>query len=795
MALSPVAYIAPNYTDYGTWWLKAYSPGTTTPLTMALDSAGATTVAKLQLNANGFLVSASNALVIPYIDGAYDLWLFPTEAEADANDTSSAVRVADNVVNTSTTGATEGALSIFSTVAAMKLSTSDALVVGSSVHTQGYYSVNDGGGASYVVEASQSVDGWGDHLLAGGNVVKIDISGRAESAQYGARRQAGVNDYSAIEALLASPHSVTMSYGTSEVDWWFAWPSNKVIAFDGWIKVVNPRAFNFEAILTASLVLNGYSTTNSFVINPQIDCNFAPSANGLILRDGTTDCRVDGGRIMNCANAKTSLGGYGGGRALNIEAGSGGLTIPSNNKIDGVIIENCYSAISVAGSDDSPEKNNTISNITVYNCEMLIGMAGNGPGFPHSVETAGCQISNITGFNVGKSVTYTRAHGIINGDRACNVLIDGIKVANTSDYTSTGLGVGSITRGEWANIQLKNVDVTGDVTQLVNLDTYAELDSISSQKFGSRGLRFDIKHRGTCVSTIQYAFTYNPALSGGTNDANPFNNRFKLDTDTVSDGLPLIARVSSYPNMYLDLYEQTNITTYTGNFLELQSQNLANMAGKLSYGGGIEVIDGENDGEKALTIQSFAPTITYKDISSSAHWWRTKVNANVFDFEISVDSGANWSSFYKLAANQLYPSVTNDKDLGVSGSISWRNVYSQNAVTVTSDARLKQNVASIDQALLDFAMTVEIKQYTLVDEVEDQIHYGLIVDDAFIAQLTQVIDIDKTAAFIHTLFTNAQGQPITINRGGVILGDVWQVRYDEWQNILLEAMRRKLLEL
>ena len=97
MAYFAIAFIAPNYRDYKNQWLKAYEPGTTTPKAMALDSAAATTVAKLQLNADGFLKSAGDALVIPYIEGAYDLWLFPTSAEADANDTSSAVRVADDI--------------------------------------------------------------------------------------------------------------------------------------------------------------------------------------------------------------------------------------------------------------------------------------------------------------------------------------------------------------------------------------------------------------------------------------------------------------------------------------------------------------------------------------------------------------------------------------------------------------------------------------------------------------------------------------------------------------------------
>ena len=97
MAFSLIAFIAPNYRDNKNEWLKAYEPGTTTPKAMALDSGGVTQVAKLQLNADGFLVSAGDALVIPYIDGSYDLWLFPTEAEADANNTTNAIRLADDI--------------------------------------------------------------------------------------------------------------------------------------------------------------------------------------------------------------------------------------------------------------------------------------------------------------------------------------------------------------------------------------------------------------------------------------------------------------------------------------------------------------------------------------------------------------------------------------------------------------------------------------------------------------------------------------------------------------------------
>ena len=97
MSFSPIAFIAPNYRDYKTDWLKAFEPGTTTPKTISLNADGSTLVIKVQLNADGFPVSAGGAIVIPHLNGPYDLWLFPTEAEADASDTSNALRLADNI--------------------------------------------------------------------------------------------------------------------------------------------------------------------------------------------------------------------------------------------------------------------------------------------------------------------------------------------------------------------------------------------------------------------------------------------------------------------------------------------------------------------------------------------------------------------------------------------------------------------------------------------------------------------------------------------------------------------------
>lgn len=89
MTWTPIANTVPQYEDsngdpYSGAVLKAYASGTTTPITMATSSSGVTTVGSIALNALGF-PSVSGSVVIPHIDQAYKLALYPTQAAADAN--------------------------------------------------------------------------------------------------------------------------------------------------------------------------------------------------------------------------------------------------------------------------------------------------------------------------------------------------------------------------------------------------------------------------------------------------------------------------------------------------------------------------------------------------------------------------------------------------------------------------------------------------------------------------------------------------------------------------------------
>lgn len=102
MPWSPVAGLIPQYqrsdgalaSDY---YLKFYQEGTVTPLSMAINDTGSSTLAKCKLNSSGEPVNGSDAPFIPYINADYKIALFKNSTDADNNTTANAQWVEDVV--------------------------------------------------------------------------------------------------------------------------------------------------------------------------------------------------------------------------------------------------------------------------------------------------------------------------------------------------------------------------------------------------------------------------------------------------------------------------------------------------------------------------------------------------------------------------------------------------------------------------------------------------------------------------------------------------------------------------
>ncbi len=74
----------------------------------------------------------------------------------------------------------------FDNVAKLKLAT---LTTGQFVETGGYYTKGGGGAAKYLIVAPQAADGYGDHVLANGNVAVLQVDGKIRPKQWGSQTE------------------------------------------------------------------------------------------------------------------------------------------------------------------------------------------------------------------------------------------------------------------------------------------------------------------------------------------------------------------------------------------------------------------------------------------------------------------------------------------------------------------------------------------------------------------------------------------------------------------------------
>lgn len=122
----------------------------------------------------------------------------------------------------------------------------------------------------------------------------------------------------------------------------------------------------------------------------------------------------------------------------------------------------------------------------------------------------------------------------------------------------------------------------------------------------------------------------------------------------------------------------------------------------------------------------------------------------------------------------VLPGIASTINLG-SSSYPWKDIFSVNSVTVTSDRRKKKEINSIDEKVFEAWSHIEYKQYKLKDE-NDKLHFGVIAQDI-------IEEFEKVGL-------NA------LDYGLVIYdkeNDIYNVRYDE-VNILENAYIRYSLK-
>lgn len=602
---------------------------------------------------------------------------------------------------------------------------------------------------------------------------------------YGATGDGVTDDTIALQLALDSGSPVIyFPQGTYIITSALQVRSNTTIKMDGWVKASSSIGIgdNFEGAFSLSKVLGGSAVTNVVFITPKVDCNDVPAGIGINVRDEATNVQIIGAYIKNCANAPISSGGYGGGRGIQVEAGTGDVEVPSNVVVTDFIIENCFNALAVGGYSTSTEKNIVFDGGVVFNCERLLSVQGNGPDFPHPATDQMWVCTNISGYNCGKSITYPLSPaGIISMNRGSNGLISNVRVVNDSTYGTVGAAI----FGEMSNVVVDNYVVDGDVTNIVNLNSYAETNGLPVYKFGARKLNFNITHYGTCTDTVQYAYSYNPALPGTVGDANPFDNTFKIQTQEITSNRVVAATVATYPTFYIDIYEMENEYRVAGLIEYLPTNTLSAYGPDYYQFKELTIFGTANDKTDGLKINSLAPAIELQDTTVNAHWLRISMDTQLAEFAISTDQGANWTNYLEFDSATFQPSIDDDMTLG-SPSNLWQEVYAAVGTINTSDERQKQDIEALSEAELRVAQRLKglIKKFRFVSAFnkkgdDARIHVGAIAQDVKAAFEAEGLDGFRYGVLCYDEWPDQYRPVLAVNENGE--------EYDTGEKTLVKA--------
>lgn len=185
------------------YYLKAYTTGVTnTPLTMYSDNAGGGSLAKVQLDAQGFPINGSSARFTPYIDQDYKLALYSNATDADNNTVNSAIFLIDSYDYITTQRALKR---VYSSLAQMRAIPALELVNGARYEILGYYTAGDLGAGVFIYNSGSSATADNGYSVdpdnAAGRFLRV-MPSVITPQLWGAKADGSTNDSAAIQACV-----------------------------------------------------------------------------------------------------------------------------------------------------------------------------------------------------------------------------------------------------------------------------------------------------------------------------------------------------------------------------------------------------------------------------------------------------------------------------------------------------------------------------------------------------------------------------------------------------------------
>lgn len=164
-----------------------------------------------------------------------------------------------------------------------------------------------------------------------------------------------------------------------------------------------------------------------------------------------------------------------------------------------------------------------------------------------------------------------------------------------------------------------------------------------------------------------------------------------------------------------------------------------------------------------------------------------------------------------ISSQHIQPRITNTYDLGTA-SLTFRNIYSQNAVTVVSDRNLKEQHADIPDNVLDAWATVNYSQWKLKSAIAEKgeeaarLHVGIVAQEIKEKFEAAGLDATKYGILIYDSWDAIEAvehQPAKYDLEteeliseevlaveGREAGEIWMVRMEECLAMEAALMRR-----
>ena len=284
------------------------------------------------------------------------------------------------------------------------------------------------------------------------------------------------------------------------------------------------------------------------------------------------------------------------------------------------------------------------------------------------------------------------------------------------------------------------------------------------------------------------------AHANGVNQILALNSVF-VGSKTFFNGEASAIRLSTsasggYGNGELNLYAKVNPTA------QGSSSNLIRFYQQLDA----------SDANETLNLGAISSYIR-KGEDSNSNPIRLSFSRNTYGYvaSIGVDADSDHSQAartYFFTGNALMG--TSGADLG-SSTFQFKDLYLQNSPIVSSDERLKQDIADVPEAVFRAWGRVGFKQYRFKEAVEKKgadarLHVGLIAQEILEAFEAEGLDATKYGIVCHDSWddqyeyeTVTDQEAVLDEKGNVVTpekthqekrfvkaaGDVWTVRYEE----------------